>query len=275
MACRKPSRLILVPRMRVRNERVSPDGDLLIILEPPTEFAPWESKSSKPAAGQSRKRPREAEPEEQLRVLVSSKHLMDASKRFKIMLSGTWLEANVVHADGLRHVDMEGFDIDAFLVVMHILHHKNRKVPEDVGLEMLAKIAVIVDDLDCLEALLPWRDQWTSHLSATSDSLRRYGRNLILWIMTSAIFNLPEFFDVATKTVILLGDGPLPTLGLPIREQVVGKPSTIGGPLCDKQILTCFPRQDQLRERNSSSRYPEIPPCRSGQALHRSSGLWL
>lgn len=227
--------------MKVRNEKVDPDGDLLIILGPPADFAPWEV--LKTSGDEDRKRPRKTEAEEELRVLVSSKHLMNASKRFKTMLTGGWVEATVVHSDGLRHVEMEGFDIDAFLVVMHILHHKNLKVPRTVNLEGLAKIAVVVDDLDCVEAILPWKDKWLTKWRTTDPSLRSFGRDLIFWIMISAVFGLPKFFTVATKTAICYGAGPLPTLGLPIRKTVIGK-LRLRDPYGTNSTLTSSSRQD-------------------------------
>jgi hypothetical protein len=118
---------------------------------------------------------------------------------------------------------MEGFATNAFLVVMHIIHLYNLNVPRTVRLEELAKIPVVVDDLDCVEAILPWKDRWIGHFDKWPTSLRTFNRDLILWIMITSVLAIPNLFTEATKSAIQYAADPVPTLGLPIRKAVISK----------------------------------------------------
>lgn len=63
------------------------------------------------------------------------------------MLSGDWDKANKVYSDGCRHVELEDiFDLTALRILLHILYGKPRSVPRSFELEMLTRVAVLVDD---------------------------------------------------------------------------------------------------------------------------------
>ncbi len=217
---------------------VDSDGDLLLILSIPREpFALWEIPEapgpSLPTGPPVVETPGvfdvpmdESTPHgvkdisRQLQLKVSSKHLMMASPRFKKMLSGDWVEAKTIHPDGYRHVEFEGFDPEGTKIVLNILHGKTRRVPRIVDLELLAKIAVVVDDLECYEEVEVFSDMWIAGSRATVPI--EYDRDLILWILVSSVFRKPDLFKSTTRTAILWSPGPVQTLGLPIRQSVVG-----------------------------------------------------
>ena len=175
---------------------VDSDGDLLIILSIPREpFALWEIveapgpslPTGPPAIGNpgvfyvpsDEPTPDGVEhPSRQLQLKVSSKHLMIASPRFKKMLSGDWVEAKTIHPDGYRHVELEGFDPEGTKMVLNILYGKTRRIPRTVDLELLAKIAVVVDDLECYEEVEVFSDMWIAKSRASVPM--EYDRDLIL-----------------------------------------------------------------------------------------------
>lgn len=150
---------------------------------------------------------------------VSSKHLTLASRRFKKMLGGDWIEARTFHPDGCRHVNMEGLDPTALKILMNIIHGKTRKVPRSVDLELLAKIAVVVDDLECLEEVELFADMWLEGKSIPDEMTR----DLIMWILISATFQQHELLRQTTRTAILCGTGPFESLGLPIPIWIIGE----------------------------------------------------
>ncbi|KXH56878.1 hypothetical protein CSAL01_06126 [Colletotrichum salicis] len=88
-----------------------------------------------------------------VKYLVSSKHLALASRCFSAKLSGPWIEASVKHIDGCYHMDASDWDPEALLILMHVIHGKTRSVPRQIDLEMLAKLAVLVDYYDCHEVI--------------------------------------------------------------------------------------------------------------------------
>ena len=54
---------------------------------------------------------------------------------------------------GLFHIDAEDWDAETFLIYLQILHLRNRQVPRIVTLEIMAKMAILVDYYDCGEAV--------------------------------------------------------------------------------------------------------------------------
>jgi hypothetical protein len=216
--------------MSASSYQVDSDGDLLIILTIPREpFAPWELVEApaieEPGGSDGPTDESTSDGGEhssgQLQLKVSSKHMMMASPRFRKMLSGDWVEAKTIHSDGYRHVELEGFDPESTKIVLNILHGKTRRVPRTVDLELLAKIAVVVDDLECYEEVEVFSDMWIASSTATVPI--KYDRDLILWILVSSVFRKPDLFRSTTQTAILWSPGPFETLGLPIRHRVVGQ----------------------------------------------------
>ncbi|KAB5522105.1 hypothetical protein GE09DRAFT_1293806 [Coniochaeta sp. 2T2.1] len=168
---------------------IDPQGGLLIVLASSKElFAPWPSENvstsaeddtikacqsssltlpssaslsgdkpvrttqETPEVPPAKKRRSDKKKSGNIHMKVSSEKICKASPRFRAMLTGPWLEATTIYPDGLRHVEIEGFDRKAFLAVIKTIHgHKQEtlSLPEIIDLEFVAKIAVVVDDLDC------------------------------------------------------------------------------------------------------------------------------
>lgn len=158
-----------------------------------------------------------------VRFLLSSRHLTLASRYFRAELNGPWTEATADSIDGLRHIEASDWDDQALLLLMRILHGLNREVPRKITLEMLAKIAVLVDYYDCREAVELAVHMW---IDALEDCLPlECNRDLTLWLLVSSTFRQPETFRSITKTAIQESRAPLPALDLPISQNVIGKRS--------------------------------------------------
>ncbi|KAF4338325.1 dynamin family [Fusarium beomiforme] len=93
----------------------------------------------------------------EIQMLVSGKHLELASSYFKKMFSGPFMEGKADHS-GLRRVTASNWDPEAFNIVLTIMHGYHRDVPRSLGLEMLAKLAMIVDYYDCHEIIELYAD---------------------------------------------------------------------------------------------------------------------
>lgn len=169
-------------------------------------------------------------PEEPIvKYLVSSRHLALASRYFSAKLSGPWIEASVKHIDGCYHMDATDWDSEALLILMHVIHGKTRSVPRHIDLEMLAKLAVLVDYYDCHEAIEIYCPLWVGSLK---DKLPDdYGRDMVLWLLISHVFQQDDIFRQMTQVAALKSDGPVRTMELPIPSIVVGKYLTFA-PLC-------------------------------------------
>ena len=158
-----------------------------------------------------------------MQLRVSSRHLILASPYFKGALNGPFKEATSVSADGYRHIFADDWDPEAFLILIHIIHGRNRQVPRLVSLELLAKIAALVDYYGCHEAVEVFAELWLLRLKSQSELPSQVGRDLVLWLFISWVFVDADIFKSVTSTVLQNSQGPLATWGLPIPQRIVGK----------------------------------------------------
>jgi hypothetical protein len=155
--------------------------------------------------------------EDEVWYYVSQRHLVSASPTLDHMLSGTdWQEGIRDEIDGLYHVPAEDWDIEALLCVLQILHLRNSQVPRTISLEMLAKIAVLIDFYDCAEALESFTERWIEHLRETAPVPSYFCRDLLLWMCIAWVLRIPDEFTQATAIAFRQVDKELLTLGLPI-----------------------------------------------------------
>ncbi|KAK3064938.1 hypothetical protein LTS18_001902, partial [Coniosporium uncinatum] len=134
---------------------------------------------------------------ESVKIRVSSRHLTLASPYYSDMFKGSMKEADTFRNNGSAQVQVEDIDADALVVVMRIIHGRTREVPRTVTLEILAKIAVIVDLYQCHEAVELFTDMWITHLKTTVPKM--YSRDAVLWICISWVFQQRNEFYLATR----------------------------------------------------------------------------
>jgi hypothetical protein len=155
--------------------------------------------------------------EAEVSYYVSRRHLVSASSTLDRMISGAdWKEGNLDENDGLYHVPAQDWDSEALLYVLQILHLRNGQVPRTIPLEMLAKIAVLIDFYDCAEALESFTERWIEYLRVTAPVPSYFCRDLMLWMCIAWVLKLPQEFVQATTVAIRRDDQELSTLGLPI-----------------------------------------------------------
>lgn len=218
---------------------IDPDADTVLILKnPSTRFACWSpdeveedaTVSVETSAGQScytETSPQAASfaetscEEDEIRYRVSSRHLALVSPVFRSMLSGqNWNEGVQNEVDGLYHIITEDWDAGTMLIFLDVLHHRNRRVPQTVSLEMLAKLVVLIDYYECPEALESFTGRWTEHLKATSPVPSYFCRDLMLWMCVASVLKLPDEFAQTTTVAIRREGKELSALGLPILKCV-------------------------------------------------------
>ncbi|KAH0551143.1 hypothetical protein GP486_007519 [Trichoglossum hirsutum] len=154
----------------------------------------------------------------EIQIRVSSNHLALASTYFERMLRGNWKEGHALRSDGHVGLDVGEWDHEAFLILMNVIHGRTRAVPQSISLELLAKIAVLVDYYKCEEVIRVFLEMWISQLKENLPET--YSRDLILWICISWVFRLSKQFTIATNIALQQSRGPIQTLGLPIPARV-------------------------------------------------------
>lgn len=86
---------------------------------------------------------------DEIRIQASAKHMTFASSFFKKALLGGWKESESYLQNGSVEVIAEDWDCDALLIVLRAIHCQFLEIPNEVTLEMLAKIAVVANYYDC------------------------------------------------------------------------------------------------------------------------------
>jgi hypothetical protein len=97
---------------------------------------------------------------------------MLASSVFKNILTGGWKESVTHLQKGSVEITTEGWDIEALLILLRAIHSQNYHIPRKLTLEMLAKVAVLVDYYECKEAMSVWTTIWI-------DALERSPRHIL------------------------------------------------------------------------------------------------
>ncbi|EFQ26812.1 hypothetical protein CGRA01v4_08918 [Colletotrichum graminicola] len=216
-------------------QAVDPKGDVVLVLRNPNApFAVWEDTGwvpqSKTGEDKSTKKVHPEEPallshntnvhqESETKLLLSSRHLILASHYFDKKLNGTWKEATPHPTDGRYHLEASDWDSDALLILMNVIHGRTRSVPRHVDCEMLAKIAVLVDYYKCHEVVEVYSSIWIDALKNQLPS--ECTRDLVLWLLIAYVFRVDDVFASITKTAVLKGQGPMPTMDLPIPPTVI------------------------------------------------------
>jgi hypothetical protein len=128
-------------------------SDTVITLTSPNRpFAVWDQpggvEEPKPAAGSGTNNP--------VFFRVYSKNLIQTSRVFEAALTGGWKESSsgdVVNSDGVHNINAEGWDPEALSITLNAIHNRTKAIPSTITIEMLCKVAVLVDYYELHDAL--------------------------------------------------------------------------------------------------------------------------
>ncbi|KAM0268795.1 hypothetical protein ACHAPA_004723 [Fusarium lateritium] len=190
--------------------QIDPGGDTLLIL--PIKKSPATQSSTEASTEPSTEHPAEKQ------FLCSQKHLTFASRRASKIFASTFKEASK-EEDGLYHWKFEDvFDVEAFELVLKIIHGKTRDVPRAISLDLLAAVASIVDDLECHDTLAFFSQSWMANYEKLAPT---YAKTLAQLILASFVFENASVFKTATKLAILHSQGAVLSYDLPIRVAIL------------------------------------------------------
>lgn len=157
----------------------------------------------------------------QIRFRLSSRHLISASPYFRKILTGPWIES-APRAEGRYEIPATDWDENALKLLMDIVHGNSQNVPRSIDLELLAKVAVLVDYYKCYDVIKFYSDTWIECLGKTV-KVDRYSRESLLVLFISCIFMHGTMFRDLTKQAMLQTREPLQSLGLPFPEGLIGQ----------------------------------------------------
>jgi hypothetical protein len=163
----------------------------------------------------------------EIRIQVSGKKVSLASSLFAQMVQAA-LKKRPKNKKGSIEVDLVGWDLEALLTVLHIIHEQHDKVPRRLGVQILARIALIRTYYGCA-CVLPYGEIW--HESLKNEPLPDFYSNklcLLLWVLYyfrwAGCFNACCLICVETTTSAIT----LP--GFPVLKQTIGTSRTPSTP---------------------------------------------
>lgn len=162
-----------------------------------------------------------------IRIQVFAKHLMRGSSYFDKLLNGNWKEGREFKENGSIEITVESWDMDPFLVVLHIIHGDLLKVPRALNLRKLGNVAVIADYYGVLEVRFfvdiwmdPLEDMVPHHGSKCSD-------DIVSWLWISYFFQDAELFETCTFVLMNEGEDEIDSCGYPIPATIICKTISI------------------------------------------------
>jgi hypothetical protein len=159
----------------------------------------------------------------EVQCVVSSRHMMLASQYFEKMLSGNSNEATTLRTK--RHVSIPlSADLDAMIILLNIVHGISRKVPRQVNLDILSKLAVLVSSLGMLEAVQFFSDTWIDNFQREGLP-KSYNENVLPLLFVFWVFDRPLEFKNMTRIAQRECDEKLggDMLEVPIPHSIIGK----------------------------------------------------
>ena len=101
----------------------------------------------------------------EVQMRVSSKHLILTSATFHTCLgSDKFSEGQTLQTDGNVVLLLPDEDPDAMAILLNIIHGSTRKVPRQVSLHMLTRLAFVVNHRQMHEAVELFSDSWIENL---------------------------------------------------------------------------------------------------------------
>lgn len=88
-----------------------------------------------------------------VKLLVSSRHMILASRVLKAMLRGPFIEGQTLRESGEFEIALSEDDTIAFIILMDIVHGRTSRVPRTVTLNLLTTLSLLVDKYELLEAV--------------------------------------------------------------------------------------------------------------------------
>jgi hypothetical protein len=129
---------------------------------------------------------------------VSSKHLILASHTFRTSLgSDIYPEGRMLQTHGNVTMTLIDEDPDVMIILLRIVHGQTRKVPRQVSLDMLTKLAAVVNHRQMLEVVEVLSDIWISAFKHTSSPAGNTPEALS-WLFIFWVFRKEDEFKKIT-----------------------------------------------------------------------------
>jgi hypothetical protein len=158
----------------------------------------------------------------EIRFLVSSKHMILVSPAFRAMLQHSNFKEGVALSEGAAEVPLPDDEPTSWKIILDIIHHNTRSVPQQVDLQTMTNIAVLVDKYQLGDLLWLHAGIWINHLKKSLP--KPLAADLVPWLCISWVFKLETEFKHLTCIPLRLSTGDLQNdRDLPIPDRVFRK----------------------------------------------------
>ncbi|CZR60551.1 uncharacterized protein PAC_10447 [Phialocephala subalpina] len=209
-----------------------PDGDLLLHLT----YSPDDSNDDdeeqlvgslaeialKPAS-YGRKQDKVSAPNE-VRMLVSSKHLMLASPVFKAMFNPEHFREGKLlgNSDEVPEVEFPDDEPETLELLMNIIHGRARRVPSEISFGTFTNLTILVDKYQMVEPAIPYIHLWLArHKTCHTRTKNFTPQTLLPWLCIAWTFNVSEIFKPTTAFLVKESESRLEAEGIPIPDCVL------------------------------------------------------
>ncbi|CAF3501202.1 unnamed protein product [Fusarium graminearum] len=144
-------------------------------------------------------------PKNFVRMRVSSRHLILASRTFRTMLEGPWKECLAVaskNQSGPVLIETSDWDAAALAIVLDAIHGRYQDIPKHVGIGLMTRIATIVDYYECHECLQLISDIWMADIWGKNEVPDTFCKSSLLWLYTSWVFSKPNIMDLMSRVLL-------------------------------------------------------------------------
>ncbi|PYI20271.1 hypothetical protein BO99DRAFT_456724 [Aspergillus violaceofuscus CBS 115571] len=203
----------------IANYIIDETGEVTLVLHAKLTSLPTPDNAS-PELVSSTANPDQSLKDIEARIQVSAKHLRLASPVFDRQLTGSFNEAQNLQRTGKVDITVEGWDLEALLILLRIIHGRNHRVPHFVPLSLCARIAVLVDYYACQEAMQVHLRLWKSHLE-TQIPTGYNATETLEWIWVSYFFDMSRVFDQVTLLAIRHGDEHMESTEFPVKASIM------------------------------------------------------
>ncbi|PLB54141.1 hypothetical protein P170DRAFT_482554 [Aspergillus steynii IBT 23096] len=273
---------------------IDPTGEVTIILQDAdAPFAVWDEETpatnESPSSGtiepieeiHNDKTDETKCEDKEVRYQVSAKHLTLASPVFKAALSDAWKEGSTL-PQGSAEIEVHGWDSQALLVMLSILHWQIDALPGKVGIEFLTKIVILADYYGCLSVIKVFGWGWFKLMQSSIPN--EYSRDLMMWLCASGLLGEREVYERLAVIAIKGSKDIIMTLGLPFPSSMIEHLNTNRERVIQGIVDSLHSAVDSLARFNSNNAAPSTPSdsCTACNAIKlgtlmmamRSLSLW-
>ncbi|KAF5635722.1 hypothetical protein F52700_5033 [Fusarium sp. NRRL 52700] len=154
----------------------------------------------------------------EIRLRVSSAHLILSSPVFKAMLDGPFSEGTR-NKDNLFEVKAFEWNAEALVIVLDIIHGHHRSLPQKVELDILIEIAILCDYYQCEEIVETFAERW---ITAFGEDKPYEEKATMNWMFIAWVFQKGDLFNSKVTATLQHSRIPVHT-DLPLPSAIIDK----------------------------------------------------